>query len=180
MVLSLLPFAGAFGLMFSIPASLTGRRIVSFWCDRLSHRVAGFTLLLYAAVHGGRRGSDGRLSRARERTVAYRLTFQNVGVLCCVVLGLGVFLSGDTGVTERDNYVPFALGVRGGDHGGGPDRYRSRAPCTATAAWFGGRNRAISSPRLPPRDDRTSMRNRRSFLVLSGTVLVYYVAYPSS
>jgi GPH family glycoside/pentoside/hexuronide:cation symporter len=174
MALSLLPFAAAFGLMFSIPAALTGGMLFLYVTACLVVLRVSLSCFVLPFTAVGAEVTDDY--RERASIVAYRLTFQNVGVLCCVVLGLGVFLAGDTGVTERANYVPFAW------------------VCAAVVAASGvvaiaAVRRAM--PRLHGsrpeqghflggflREMVELMRNR-SFLVLSGTVLVYYVAYSS-
>src|SRR5690606_5888958 len=105
MVLGLVPFAGAFGLLFAMPEALSGlpQFIYATVClVVLRVSLSGF-VLPYTAV--GAEVTDDY--RERASVVAYRLSFQNAGILIGVVLGLGVFLSGPTGMLERANYTPF-------------------------------------------------------------------------
>ena len=172
MAVSLLPFAGALGLIFSIPASLEGTALflyVTALLIVLRVALSGF-VLPFTAV--GAEVTDDY--RERASIVSYRLTFQNAGVLCCVVLGLGVFLSGPGGLLARDQYVPFAWA------------------CTAVVLIAGAISIEAVRRALPRlhgarleqgpflagflREMIELMRNR-SFLLLSGTVLIYFIAY---
>jgi glycoside/pentoside/hexuronide:cation symporter, GPH family len=109
--------------------------------------------------------------------VSFRLSFQNVGILCAVVLGLGVFMSGPTGLLERHNYVSFAW------------------TCAAVVVLtgliaIGAVRRALPRLHGPQpgeghfltgfvREMWDLLRNR-SFVMLFGTVLVYFLAYSTS
>jgi GPH family glycoside/pentoside/hexuronide:cation symporter len=106
MVGGLLPFAGAFGLLFSIPASLTGgaQFLYVTLCLIVLRLSLSLFVLPFTAV--GAEVTDDY--RERASIVSYRLTFSSAGVLCGVVLGLGVFMSGAAGLLVRANYVPFA------------------------------------------------------------------------
>ena len=172
MVCSLLPFAGALGLIFSIPSSLDGIALflyVTALLIVLRVALSGF-VLPFTAV--GAEVTDDY--RERASIVSYRLTFQNAGVLCCVVLGLGVFLSGPGGLLARDQYVPFAwvcaavIVVAGA--------IAIEAVRRAQPRLHGARPE--QGPFLAGflREMIELMRNR-SFLLLSGTVLIYFIAY---
>lgn len=175
MVGGLLPFACAFGLLFSIPPSLTGvpQFLYATACLIVLRLSLSFFVLPFTAV--GAEVTDDY--RERASIVAYRLTFQNAGILCGVVLGLGVFMSGATGMLERANYVPYA--------------WASAAVIVLTGSIaIGAVRRAL--PRLHgARPDEThflagfaremvELSRNRSFLVLFGTVLVYFLAYTTS
>jgi GPH family glycoside/pentoside/hexuronide:cation symporter len=98
-------------------------------------------------------------------------------LLGAVVLGLGVFMSGAAGLLERDNYVPFAWA------------------CAAVVVLVGliaiGAVRGVL-PRLhgaQPSEahflsgfvrELVDLLRNRSFLVLFGTVLIYFLAYSTS
>lgn len=172
MALGLIPFVVSFGLLFSMPESLTGAAqfIYATAClVVLRVSLSGF-VLPYTAV--GAEVTDNHTERAS--IVAYRLSFQNAGILLGVVLGLGVFMSGATGMLERENYVPFGW--------------------TCAFAMFLAGMIAIRSvwsvqPRLHgPEDSKENLllgffremkelRRNRSFMLLFATVLLYFLAY---
>ena len=172
MVGSLLPFAVAFGLLFSIPASLTGASQFIFVtaCLIVLRLSLSFFVLPFTAV--GAEVTDDY--RERASVVSYRLSFQNAGILFGVVLGLGVFMSGPTGLLERDNYVPFAWTC-------------AAAMVVTGLIAIGAVRRAL--PRLhgaKPGDthflagfarELVELSRNRSFLLLFGTVLIYFLAY---
>ena len=171
MVFSLIPFAASFGLVFSMPASLTGAAqflyvTVSLILLRLS--LSAF-ILPFTAV--GAEITDDYHERAS--IVSSRLIFQNAGVLCGVVLGLGVFLSGAHGLLLRQNYLPFAwtyaavivasgLVAIAAVHRALP---RLHAPEAEAGSFLAGLKRELSE-----------LSRSRSFLVLFATLVVYFVA----
>jgi len=172
MVGSLLPFAVAFGLLFSIPASLTGASQFIFVtaCLIVLRLSLSFFVLPFTAV--GAEVTDDH--REQASVVSYRLSFQNAGILFGVVLGLGVFMSGPTGLLERNNYVPFA--------------WTCAAAMVLTGLIAIGAVRS-ALPRLhgaKPGDthflagfarELVELSRNRSFLLLFGTVLIYFLAY---
>lgn len=172
MVFGLIPFAAAFGLLFSMPAALEGapRFIYVTVCLvvlRLS--LSGF-VLPYTAV--GAEVTDDY--RERAGIVAWRLSFQNAGILIGVVLGLGVFLNGPDGLLDRGSYSPFAWTCAGvmfvagmiairAVHGARP---RLHGPETADTPFLAGFGREV-----------VELSRNRSFLLLFATVLTYFLAY---
>jgi GPH family glycoside/pentoside/hexuronide:cation symporter len=172
MVGSLLPFAGAFGLLFSVPASLAGAEQFLFVtaCLIVLRLSLSFFVLPFTAV--GAEVTDDH--RERASVVSYRLSFQNAGILFGVVLGLGVFMSGPTGLLQPDNYVPYAWTCAAA---------MVLTGLIATSAVRG------ALPRLhgaKPGDthflsgfarELVELSRNRSFLVLFGTVLIYFLAY---
>jgi glycoside/pentoside/hexuronide:cation symporter, GPH family len=175
MIGSLVPMACAFGLLFSIPASLTGGAQFLFVtvCLIVLRLATSCFVLPFTAV--GAEVTDDH--RERASVVSFRLTFQNAGILCAVVLGLGVFMSGPEGLLARGNYVPFAWAsavavVVTGLIAIGAVRgvlTRLHAPDSGEAHFLSGFVREL----------RDLLRNR-SFLLLFGTVLVYFLAYTTS
>lgn len=172
MAFGLLPFALAFGLLFSMPESLTGMAqfIYATAClVVLRVSLSGF-ILPYTAV--GAEVTDNYQERAS--VVAYRLSFQNAGILIGVVLGLGVFLSGPNGMLERANYVPFGW---------------TCAFVMFLAGMIAIRAVWSAQPRLHgPEEDNTplvlgfvremkELSRNRSFMLLFATVLLYFLAY---
>lgn len=172
MIWSLLPFAIAFGLIFSIPAALTGvpQFIYVTACLVVLRLSLSCFVLPYTAV--GAEVTDEY--RERASIVSYRLSFQNVGILCAVVLGLGVFMSGADGLLQRDNYVPFAW-------------VSAALMFAAGLVAIGAVRQALPRLHGPHRDethflrgylrDMGDMLRNRSFLLLFGTVLIYFLAY---
>lgn len=172
MAFGLVPFALAFGLLFAMPEALTGLpqflyATVCLVVLRVS--LSGF-VLPYTAV--GAEVTDDY--RERASVVAYRLSFQNAGILIGVVLGLGVFLSGPSGMLERANYTPFGW------------------TCAAVMFLAGMiAIRAVRSvqPRLHGPEDSQEplalgfvremkeLSRNRSFMLLFSTVLLYFLAY---
>lgn len=172
MLASLVPFAIAFGLLFSVPASLTGGvqfLFVTICLIVLRLALSSFVLPFTAA---GAEVTDDY--RERANIVAFRLTFQNLGVLCGVVLGLGVFMTGASGLLQSANYVPYAW---------------SSAAVIVAAGMLCIRAVHQVLPRLhaPPANEghflagfgreMVELSRNRSFLVLFGTVLTYFLAY---
>lgn len=172
MVLGLVPFAGAFGLLFAMPEALSGlpQFIYATVClVVLRVSLSGF-VLPYTAV--GAEVTDDY--RERASVVAYRLSFQNAGILIGVVLGLGLFLSGPSGMLERANYTPFGW-------------------TCAVVMFLAGMIaiRAVRSvqPRLHEPEvsheplvsgfvrEMKELSRNRSFMLLFSTVLLYFLAY---
>jgi GPH family glycoside/pentoside/hexuronide:cation symporter len=172
MVGGLLPFAVAFGLLFSVPASLTGapQFIYVTVCLVVLRLSLSFFVLPFTAV--GAEVTDDY--RERGSIVAFRLSFQNAGILLGVVLGLGVFMAGADGMLDRENYVPFAwtcaaamlvtglIAIRA-VRGALP---RLHGPEAGAGLFFTGFGREM-----------IELSRNRSFLILFGTVLTYFLAY---
>lgn len=175
MIGSLVPFACAFGLLFSIPASLSGGSLFLYVtaCLIVLRLSLSCFVLPFTAV--GAEATDDY--RERASIVSFRLSFQNAGILCGVVLGLGVFMSGTTGLLDRDSYVPFAWTC-------------AVAVVLTGLIAIGAVRRAL--PRLhgaQPGDahflsgfvrELIDLSRNRSFLVLFATVLTFFLAYSTS
>lgn len=172
MFFGLLPFALAFGLLFSIPESLTGISLFLYAtaCLVILRSALSFFVLPFTAV--GAEVTDDY--RERASIVSFRLTFQNAGILCGVVLGLGVFMAGAGGLLVRESYVPYAWACAalillagfiaiGAVYRALP---RLHAPKSSEARLFGGFL-----------TEMLAISRNRSFLLLFGTVLVYFLAY---
>lgn len=172
MICGLLPFAGAFGLLFSMPASLTGlpQFLYVTGCLVVLRVSLSFFVLPFTAV--GAEVTDDY--RERASIVAFRLSFQNIGILLGVVLGLGVFMAGPEGLLGRENYVPFAWTC-------------AAVMLLAGSVAIGAVHRAL--PRLHGPEEggghflagfareMVELSRNRSFLILFGTVLTYFLAY---
>lgn len=172
MIGGLVPFAGAFGMLFSIPASLSGvAQFVYVTICLIVLRVSlSFFVLPFTAV--GAEVTDDY--RERASIVSFRLTFQSAGILTGVVLGLGVFMSGASGLLQRGHYVPFAwtcaacMLVAGMICIATVRRAlpRLHAPAASGIGFLAGFVREL-----------VELSRNRSFLMLFGTVLVYFLAY---
>lgn len=172
MIGGLLPFACAFGLLFSIPASLSG--VAQFLyvtaCLVVLRLSLSFFVLPFTAV--GAEVTDDY--RERASIVAFRLSFQNVGILLGVVLGLGVFMSGPDGLLSREHYTPFAWTCAAG-------------MLLAGMVAIGAVHRALPRLHGPEKGqphflagfgrEMIELSRNRSFLLLFGTVLTYFLAY---
>ena len=172
MACGLLPFAASFGLLFSMPESLTGMTqfIYVTVCLVVLRSSLSFFVLPFTAV--GAEVTDDY--RERGSIVAFRLTFQNAGILLGVVLGLGVFMAGPEGLLGRENYAPYAW---------------TCAAVMLVAGLIAIRAVHGALPRLhgPEKDqghflkgfgrEMVELSRNRSFLILFGTVLTYFLAY---
>lgn len=172
MIGGILPFAVAFGLLFTIPATLTGAPQFLFVtaCLVVLRLSLSCFVLPFTAV--GAEVTDDY--RERASVVSYRLTFQNAGILCGVVLGLGVFMSGPDGLLGHENYVPYAwacaalIVLTGMVAIGAVHRELPRLHGTKPdeGSFLSGFAREM-----------VELARNRSFLLLFGTVLIYFLAY---
>ncbi|MDI1282262.1 MFS transporter [Brevundimonas sp.] len=172
MVGGLLPFAGAFGLLFSMPASLTGlTQFVYVTACLVVLRVSlSFFVLPFTAA--GAEVTDNY--RERASIVAFRLSFQNAGILIGVVLGLGVFMAGENGLLNRENYTPFGWTCGAVMLVAGLiaiDAVRRAAPRLHGPEQGRGLFLAGFAREM------VELSRNRSFLILFGTVLTYFLAY---
>lgn len=172
MIGAIVPFAFAFGLLFSIPPSLTGAAQFAYVaaCQVVLRLSLSCFVLPFTAV--GAEATDDH--RERASVVSFRLTFQSLGTLSAVVLGLGVFMAGPGGLLLRGRYVPFAWSCA------------ALVLLTGLVAIVSVR-RALPRLHNAPsegghfagdflREVRELLRNR-SFLVLFGTVVTFFLAY---
>lgn len=168
----LFPFALAFALLFTLPALLSGAMqfIVVTACLVVLRLSLSCFVLPFTAV--GAEVTDDY--RERANIVSYRLSLQSAGILCGVVLGLGVFMSGDRGLLVSDHYVPYAWTCAGlmmimglisarAVHGA---QSRLHGPEQTEGSIFAGFVREL-----------IELSRNRSFLILFGTVLTYFLAY---
>lgn len=172
MIWSLVPFACGFGLLFSVPGSLSGAALFFYVtaCLIVLRLSLSFFVLPMTAV--GAEVTDDY--RERASVVAFRLSFQNTGILCGVVLGLGVFMAGPEGLLGRENYVPFAWTC-------------AAVMLVAGLIAIGAVRRALPRLHGPEQGgghfltgfvrEMVELARNRSFLVLFATVLTYFLAY---
>lgn len=175
MVASLVPFACAFGLLFTLPAQLSGLTqfvVVTICLVALRLSLSCFVLPMTAV---GAEVTDDY--RERASIVSFRLSFQSAGILFGVVIGLGVFMSGPQGLLAAKNYVPYAwvcaagMLLTGLIAIGAVRRAGSRlhGPAEGEGNFFTGFVREM-----------IELSRNRSFLVLFGTVLTYFLAYSAN
>lgn len=172
MVGGLIPFVAAFGALFSMPASLEGapQFLYATACLVVLRLSLSCFVLPFTAV--GAEVTDDY--RERASIVAFRLSFQNAGILIGVVLGLGVFMSGPEGLLRRASYTPFAW---------------TCAAVMLVAGVIAIRAVWRAQPRLHGPEqgeghflsgfarEMVELARNRSFLVLFLTVLTYFLAY---
>lgn len=101
-----IPMAILFVLLFSIPASMTG--LVLFGYATLCAMGLRMAMSLFALPYfaAGAELSDDYAERTS--IVSWRIAFQMLGTFAAIALGLGVFMSGPSGVLDRPSYIPFA------------------------------------------------------------------------
>ncbi len=106
MLWSTLPVAILFGLLFSIPSSLSGFALLAYAsvCAMALRLALSCFNLPYLAV-GAEVTED---YHQRSQIVAYRMSINMAGTFLGIGLGLGVFMSGPNGLSVREAYVPYA------------------------------------------------------------------------
>ncbi|MBK6705237.1 MAG: MFS transporter [Caulobacteraceae bacterium] len=172
MALSLPPFALAFGLLFSIPAQLEGLTQFVFVTVCLVVLRVSLSCFVLPMTAVGAEVTDDHNERAS--VVSYRLTFQSAGILFGVVVALGVFMSGPDGLLQRENYVPYAwtcaaaMVLTGLIAIAAVRRAQPRlhGPEVSERGFFSGFVQEV-----------IEFTRNRSFLMLFGTVLIYFLAY---
>ena len=171
MFASAIPFAGALGMIYSIPAFESTWALFAYVVAVLIVlRVSFSTFVLPYAAVGAELSKD-----YTERSVI--LTYRNFFNICanvsCVVLGFGVFMSGADGLTTRAAYSPFGwvcagivlVSVLVSARSTLALRHRLQAPAAnarSAVARFAG--------------EIIDVFRNRSFRVLFLTVLVFWVA----
>ncbi len=172
MALGLLPFAGAFGLLFSMPAALTGAAQFAYVTGCLVVLRLSLSCFVLPYTAAGAEVTDDYGERAS--IVSFRLSFQNAGILIGVVLGLGVFMSGAEGLLDRDSYRPFAWACAAVMLGAGLVAIAAvwRAQPRLHGPEAGGGSFLVGFGR-----EMAELSRNRSFLLLFATVLTYFLAY---
>lgn len=165
-----IPLALAFGLLFSIPASLGGPALVLYatLCAMAVRIGQSVYNLPYVAV--GAEVSDDY--QERSSIVAYRISFTMLGTFAVIALGLGLFMARADGLKDRSAYVPFgwacaAIILVGGFSGAIATRRAAPRLHAATP----GEGALLSSF---TRELRDVFRNR-SFVVIFVAVLAFFV-----
>ena len=105
MAVSLLPIAGAMGLLFSIPARASGLTLflyVLMLLTALRVSLSGFIIPYFGL--GAELSDD---YDERSSIVAFRAIFGILATLGVYVLGFHTFLGGPKGLLDRTGYAPF-------------------------------------------------------------------------
>jgi GPH family glycoside/pentoside/hexuronide:cation symporter len=103
---STVPLAICFALLFSIPASLSGIALLAYATLVAMALRIGLSVFNLPYIAVGAEVSDDY--HERSRIVAYRISFTMFGTFAAIALGLGVFMSGPSGLLDRAAYIPFA------------------------------------------------------------------------
>ena len=104
-VLSTLPLALAFGLLFSVPSGLSGSAVAAYViaCGLALRLGMSFFTLPFVSV--GAEVTDNYDDRSS--IVSFRVTFTMIGTFLAIALGLGVFMTGPDGLMDRAAYAAF-------------------------------------------------------------------------
>ncbi|MGA0602026.1 MFS transporter [Caulobacter sp. KR2-114] len=106
MILSAIPIAIGFGLLFSIPTQLTGWGLFAFAMVMLMLVRVGLSFFQVPYIALGAELSDDYAERST--IVASRVLFTVVAGLAAAILAYGVFLKGHDGQLNRAAYAPYA------------------------------------------------------------------------
>ena len=106
MILSAIPIAVGFGLLFSIPPQLTGWSLFAFAMVMLMTVRVGLSFFQVPYIALGAELSDDYAERST--IVAARVLFTVAAGLAAAYLAYGLFLNGPGGVHNRAAYAPFA------------------------------------------------------------------------
>lgn len=106
MILSAIPIAIGFGLLFSIPEQLTGWGLFAFAMVMLMVVRVGLSFFQVPYIALGAELSDDYAERST--IVASRVLFTVVAGLGAAILAYGVFFKGHNGQLNRAAYSPFA------------------------------------------------------------------------
>lgn len=168
---SILPVAVLFGVLFSIPAALHGVALLAFVTTCAMALRIGLSIFNLPYVSVGAEVTDDYAERSS--IVAYRICFSMLGTFLVIGLGLGVFMSGETGLLNREAYIPFAwvcavLMVAGGLAATRATRIALHRLHVAPATTEGGHARILAQI--------SEMLRNRSFLILFAVVVSFCVA----
>jgi GPH family glycoside/pentoside/hexuronide:cation symporter len=168
---STIPVAILFGLLFSIPASITGVALVVYAAACGMALRIGLSLFSLPYLSVGAEVTDDYV--ARSSIVSWRICFTMLGAFLAIGLGLGIFMSGADGLLDRGAYVPFAwtcaaIMAAGGLLGAHATRRVLTRLHASTPA-------ERASPRRLLGEVGEIFRNR-SFVILFVAVVVFWVA----
>jgi GPH family glycoside/pentoside/hexuronide:cation symporter len=168
---STIPLAILFGLMFSIPAWLSGTALMVYaGLVAMTLRI-GLSVFQLPYVAVGAEVTDDYVSRSS--IVTWRISFNMIGTFLAIGLGLGVFMAGKDGLLHRDAYVPFAWTCAAVIALAGlTSAYATRTVLPRLHAVAPGEGPVV---RRFLRELGEVFRNR-SFVVLFGAVVAFFVA----
>lgn len=102
---STIPLAILFGLVFSIPAWLSGTALLIYaGAVAMALRIM-ISIFLLPFVAVGAEVTDDYVSRSS--IVTWRICFNMLGTFLAIGLGLGVFMAGKDGLLHREAYIGF-------------------------------------------------------------------------
>ena len=170
MILSAIPIAVGFGLLFSIPTQLTGWSLFAFAMAMLMIVRVGLSFFQVPYQALGAELSDDYAERST--IVAARVLFTVVAGLAAAFLAYGVFLKGHDGQLNRAAYGPYAwtcgglvlLGAAVASFGTLGMRHRLHAPPEDNG---GGVGRIVA--------EVVEVFRNRSFRILFGACLILFV-----
>ncbi len=159
------------GLLFTVPSGLSGMPLFVYVTAMALLLRFGLSAYIVPYIALGAELSDDYIERSR--IIAWRSFFSVPATLLPIIIGYGVFLAGKNGLFDRAAYVPLGW------------------TCAAILCLFG----AIAAfgtlgsidrlHKTTPSDDHPLLRlgrelpevfRNRSFLILFGTVLIFFVA----
>jgi glycoside/pentoside/hexuronide:cation symporter, GPH family len=171
LLFSIAPLGLVFVLLFSIPASLKGLALFAYAtvCSIGLRFILSVFMLPYYAV--GAELTDDYVERTS--IVAFRICFVILGTFCALALGLGVFMTGPSGILNRQAYRPFAWACAG-----------LIVVAGLVSAWATKRelSRLHEAKRMQGAMARQVLRElgemfrNRSFLVLFSATAIFFVA----
>ncbi len=170
MILAAIPIAVGFGLLFSIPAQLTGWGLFAYALAMLMVVRVGLSFFQVPYIALGAELSDDYAERST--IVAARVLFTVVAGLAAAILAYGVFLKGHDGQLNRAAYGPYAwtcgilvlLGAAVSGFGTLGMRHRLHA---APEDEGGGAARVVA--------EVIEVFKNRSFCILFGSCLVLFI-----
>jgi glycoside/pentoside/hexuronide:cation symporter, GPH family len=105
MLVSIFPLTIAFGLLFSIPAALSGWPLFAVVTGLALVLRFSLSLFLLPYIALGAELSDDYIERST--VVAYRSIFATLATFACFGLALAVYMPGQNGLLHRTAYIPF-------------------------------------------------------------------------
>jgi GPH family glycoside/pentoside/hexuronide:cation symporter len=170
MYASALPFALGLGLLYTLPAfDSEFASFIYVVCALLLLRISFSTFILPYAALGAELVTD---YTERSTLMNYRWFINNLAHLLTIVLGFGVFMSGDA-ILDRDAYIPFAWVCAAIVFGSILMSSRSTYPLRHRLHELPREERsAISRLVSEVRDVARS----RSFLILMSSIMVFWAA----
>ncbi|CAN5125734.1 MFS transporter [soil metagenome] len=168
---STIPVAILFGLLFSIPTSVTGNVLVAYAIVCAMALRIGISVFNIPYVSAGAEVTDDYVERSS--LVSWRICFSMLGSFLAIGLGLGVFLSGTDGLLNRAAYLPFAWTCAGLMIGGG---LLSAKAVRGVLTRLHATAPATDGPPRRVRAELAEIFRNRSFVILFVATVIFWVA----